>query len=200
VADIVRHSAQLGADVSVVGFIDEDVATHGTRLDGVPVLGDWPWFDGADTASLGVICAVGSPRSCMRLAGRARDMGLSFEAVVSPLAHVSAGAHIGQGVILFPNTFVSTGARLGDHCVINVGASVSHDTTVGRCCIVGPGVRLAGNVAVGAGCYIGMGADVIQGCAVGEGAVIGAGAVVTRDLPPNVIAVGVPARVIKVRQ
>ena len=44
--------------------------------------------------------------------------------------------------------------------------------------------------------WIGLGAKVLDGVRVGEGCVIGAGAVVTTDLPPHSIAVGVPAKVV----
>ncbi len=47
--------------------------------------------------------------------------------------------------------------------------------------------------------WLGVGAVVLDGVTIGQGAVIGAGAVVTRDIPPYAIAVGVPARVIRRR-
>jgi len=47
------------------------------------------------------------------------------------------------------------------------------------------------------GCYLGAGCIVLPGITVGERAVVGAGAVVTRDVPPGKVAVGVPARVVK---
>jgi hypothetical protein len=47
--------------------------------------------------------------------------------------------------------------------------------------------------------WIGHGVTVIPGRKIGIGAVIGSGAVVTRDIPPYAIAVGVPARVVKFR-
>jgi acetyltransferase-like isoleucine patch superfamily enzyme len=47
--------------------------------------------------------------------------------------------------------------------------------------------------------WIGAGVRVLDGVRVGRGAVLGAGAVVTRDVPPNAVAVGVPARCIRQR-
>ena len=45
-------------------------------------------------------------------------------------------------------------------------------------------------------CWLGTGAKVLDGVRIGRGCVIGAGAVVTKDIPPYSIAVGVPAKVI----
>lgn len=45
--------------------------------------------------------------------------------------------------------------------------------------------------------WIGAGATVTQGVTIGENSIIAAGAVVTKDIPPNVIAAGIPAKVIK---
>ena len=53
------------------------------------------------------------------------------------------------------------------------------------------GIRISDNVWVGAGCII------LDGVSIGRNTVIGAGSVVTRSIPSNVIAVGIPARVIK---
>ena len=48
--------------------------------------------------------------------------------------------------------------------------------------------------------WIGAGAKILDGVTIGKGSVIGAGAVVTRDIPPYSVAVGVPAKVIKKRE
>lgn len=47
------------------------------------------------------------------------------------------------------------------------------------------------------GCWIGANVVVLPGVTIGEGAVVGAGAVVTKDVPPNTLVAGVPARVVK---
>ncbi|HSV14851.1 MAG TPA: acyltransferase, partial [Tepidisphaeraceae bacterium] len=48
--------------------------------------------------------------------------------------------------------------------------------------------------------WIGANAVILKGVTIGQRTIIGAGSVVTRDLPPNVIAVGVPARVVRQRE
>lgn len=56
-----------------------------------------------------------------------------------------------------------------------------------------------GPIQIGDDVWFGVGAIVLSGVTIGHGAVIGAGAVVTSDVPANAIAVGVPARVIRLR-
>lgn len=184
-----------GQAIEPVGFVDD--GQEGDRLlDGLPVLGDFGWFEGVDRGDVSVICAVGTPSLCRRLVARARDLGLRFATAVSPLAWVATSARLGEGVTVFPNVIVNSGAAVGDWVTLNVAATISHDTRVGAFCSVGPGAHLAGNVTLGEGCFVGMGANVIQGVTVGTGSVIGAGAAVLDDVPPGVTAVGVPARVV----
>jgi len=57
----------------------------------------------------------------------------------------------------------------------------------------------SGDVVIGSDVWIGTGAMILSGVTVGDGAVIGARAVVTRDIPPYAIAVGCPARVVRMR-
>lgn len=59
------------------------------------------------------------------------------------------------------------------------------------------GMGTVAPVTIKKGTYIGAGAILLPGCTTGKNAIIGAGAVVTKDIPSNHIAVGVPAKVIK---
>jgi acetyltransferase-like isoleucine patch superfamily enzyme len=54
----------------------------------------------------------------------------------------------------------------------------------------------AKGIEIGEDCWIGSGVRILDGVSIGRGSVIGAGAVVTKDIPPYSIAVGVPAKVI----
>ena len=60
--------------------------------------------------------------------------------------------------------------------------------------------NLVAPVRICADAFIGTGAIILPGVTVGEGAVVGAGAVATRDVPPGMLAVGSPARVVGERK
>jgi acetyltransferase-like isoleucine patch superfamily enzyme len=92
---------------------------------------------------------------------------------------------------------VQPGTSIGQHVILNTAATVDHDSIVEDFVHIGPGCNLAGNVAVGEGTFFGIGSRAVPGCRVGPWTTVGAGAAVVHDLPANVTAGGVPAKVIK---
>jgi maltose O-acetyltransferase len=58
-------------------------------------------------------------------------------------------------------------------------------------------INTSGAITLGREVWVGAGAIILQGVTIGDGAVIGAGSVVTKSVPPRVVAVGNPARVVK---
>lgn len=86
---------------------------------------------------------------------------------------------------------------IGDHVMIAPNVTIS---ATGH--PVHPELRLHGNqfsfpVRIMDHVWIGSGAVILPGVTVGENSVIGAGSVVTKDIPPNVVAVGNPCRVLR---
>ena len=59
------------------------------------------------------------------------------------------------------------------------------------------GLEYARPITVGDNVWFGANVVVLPGVTIGDGAVIGAGSVVTRDIPPNVVAVGNPCRILR---
>jgi sugar O-acyltransferase (sialic acid O-acetyltransferase NeuD family) len=197
---ILRQQAQTQSDLLPLGYLDEDSNLKGQTLDGLAILGAWDWFDSVDRREVAVICASGFSEVRKHMTDRANAIGLRFVKAISPAANVSQSAVIGDGVVIYPNGMAARGTVLGDHSIINMGAIVSHDTKLGSYATLNPGVNLAGDISIGEGCYLGIGCSVIQGINIGPWTTVGAGAAVISDLPANVTAVGVPARVIKTRE
>lgn len=106
---------------------------------------------------------------------------------------------MGEGTVVFHHAVIQASAIIGRHCIVNTSSSTDHDCTLEDFVHISPHATLSGNVMVGEGTHIGAGATVIPGITVGKWCVIGAGAVVTEDIPDYATAVGVPARIIKIK-
>lgn len=84
---------------------------------------------------------------------------------------------------------IGHGTLIASHCHI---LSSNHSVPSAHLKIREQGDRVA-PTSIGVECWLGAGVTVLAGVTVGDGVVIGAGSVVTRDIPPYAIAVGVPA-------
>lgn len=138
------------------------------------------------------------------------------------LAEVGEGTFF-QGPIFF---HYGKHIKVGSHVFVNFNFTVQDDTwvTIGDHCDFGPNVTIvtpvhplryqerlamrnekgeisrlcyAKPVHIGSNCWFGANVTVCPGVTIGDGCVIGAGAVVTRDIPANSFAAGVPAKVIR---
>lgn len=104
---------------------------------------------------------------------------------------------------------IGKGCKLGS-CIID--PSHCFHITIGDNVTFGPRVHIlahdastkffldytrVANVSIGSNVFIGAHSIVLPGVTIGDNVIIGAGSVVSRDIPPDSVAVGVPARVIK---
>ena len=112
----------------------------------------------------------------------ARRLGFTLPVVVSPRAHVSRHASIGDGTVVFHGAIVNAGARIGMNCIINSQALVEHDVAVGDHCHISTGAILNGDVRVGACSFVGSASVVKQGLALGEHSFLGMGIALKKDL------------------
>lgn len=124
---------------------------------------------------------------------------------IEPGAFIRDQVEIGNNCIIMMGAIINIGAAIGDGTMIDMGAVLGGRATVGKNCHIGAGTVLAGvieppsatPVIVEDDVLIGANAVVLEGVRVGKGAVVAAGAIVTKDVPPNTVVAGTPARVIK---
>jgi sugar O-acyltransferase (sialic acid O-acetyltransferase NeuD family) len=155
------------------------------------------WADSAEALSqVFALVAIGGSRGRDRIAiqQRFRSRGLRVESIVHPDASVCASASLGAGTQVLAQAVVAADARVGQACIVNHRASIDHECVVGDGVHVAPGATLCGCVTVHDNVMIGAGAVILPRLSIGENSIVGAGAVVTRDVPPDVIVVGNPAR------
>jgi sugar O-acyltransferase (sialic acid O-acetyltransferase NeuD family) len=190
---------KVGEKWSVLGFIDENIQNHGKLLCGLPVLGDFSWFEGRSVGRIRIVSGVGSGKTRMAFAEKVAKSGLVFSSIVHPSAQMSEYVDIGQGTVITAGNIITTQVKIGKHVFLNLDSTIGHDAVIGDYCTIAPGCHISGNVTLGEGVELGTGAVILQGITVGKWSIVGAGAVVTKDLPEYVTAVGVPAKVIKVR-
>jgi sugar O-acyltransferase (sialic acid O-acetyltransferase NeuD family) len=123
-----------------------------------------------------------------------------FISPVHPSAFIGSDVEIGDGTVIMPAVTVISGSSIGERCVLNTASSLDHDCTMEAWSSLGPGVVTGGRVYIGARSSIGIGASVKNDIRIGFDTVIGAGAVVVKNIPDNVLAYGVPCRVMRSRQ
>jgi bifunctional UDP-N-acetylglucosamine pyrophosphorylase/glucosamine-1-phosphate N-acetyltransferase len=119
---------------------------------------------------------------------------------VGPFGHLRKGAHLGKGAHMgnfgeIKNASLGPGAKMGHFSYLG-------DATVGAGANIGAGTITCNydgqhkyHTVIGEGAFIGSDTMLVAPVEVGAGAKTGAGAVVTHDVPPGSVAVGVPARV-----
>ncbi len=113
--------------------------------------------------------------------------------------HIGAETHIQAGCNLkgfLGNVLIGCNVQVAPQCGFN---PYEHEFEDCDATIKSQGIRSAGDIVLEDDVWLGLGVKVLEGVRIGKGAVIGAGAVVTKDIPPYAIAVGVPARVIRMR-
>ncbi len=147
----------------------------------------------------GVVITRGNDGKTVELNDRVHLYGDSFlETGSGAMISIGARTHVQPGCHLHAHL---SSIHIGE-CVeiaANCGFfSYDHDVALG-CLIMEQPLKSTGDIIVGDGAWLGYGVTVLQGVKIGAGAVIGAGSVVTRDIPDNAVAAGVPAKVIRFR-
>lgn len=163
-------------------------------LEGLPVL----WID--EAAALArthlAVCGLGTTTRSL-YTDQAAALGLRFGTVVHPSARVSSRSTLGEGTVVSARAVVGAHTHVGRHVLIGRGTLVGHHTEIGDHASLNAGAVIAGSCRIASAVYLGMAALVRDHRSIGSRAVVGGGAVVTTDLPGDVVAVGIPARVIK---
>lgn len=181
---------------AVKGFVDDDESLSGSTVMGLQVIGGAERLRcEATNEKVGVALGVGDNETRQKLAELCKSLGAEIVTAIHPSAAVSKSARLQQGTVVMAGAVINPCAELGFGVIVNSGAVIEHDVWIGDYAHVSPNAVMGGESRLGPLSHLGLGAVILPRIAVGSRSVIGAGAVVTREMPDDIIAMGVPARV-----
>jgi sugar O-acyltransferase (sialic acid O-acetyltransferase NeuD family) len=186
VADILQSSG-----IVPVAFADDTPSLHGTSVLGIPVIG-------ASVNAIehdAVIVAIGDNYARRMVTERMLAAGETLATAIHPFASIAPSATIGEGSMISAGALVLPRVILGRGVLLNTKASIDHDSVAGDFTHISAGATVGAKVRIGEETLVALGSSIASRCSVGARSVIGAGAVVVRDIPDDVTALGVPARI-----
>ena len=194
VYEILKHDR----NVEVVGFVDPVLKEPNEKIIGLPILGDFSVVPKMIKKGIkGFIVGIGPNQIRAQRFEEIKNMGLEPISAIHPTANIASNVEIGKGTVVSIGATIATGSKIGNNVIINTGAIVEHDNIIEDGVHIGPGAVLAGKVIIKKETFIGMRVAVKEFITIGKNVTVGAGAVVLEDIPDNVVAVGIPAKIIK---
>ena len=205
--------ARINQDWMLAGVTIVDPAT--TYIEPAVTLGEdtviWPNTHLRGSTRIGESCEIG-PNTIIRdtiLGDRCKVFSSVLESAevedgvdIGPFAHLRKGAHLAAGVHMgnfgeVKNSYLGPGTKMGHFSYIG-DATIASDVNIGAGTIT---CNYDGKnkhpTIIEEGVFIGSDTMLVAPVKIGEGARTGAGSVVTKDIPPYTLAVGVPARAIR---
>jgi acetyltransferase-like isoleucine patch superfamily enzyme len=120
------------------------------------------------------------------------------ETKIGAFVEIQKGASVGRRCKISSHTFICEGVTIADYVFIGHSVTFINDRYPRATTATGELQTAADweltRTLVKQGASIGSGATILSNVVIGENAIVGAGSVVTRDVPPNTIVVGNPAR------
>ncbi|WLD24705.1 acetyltransferase [Flavobacterium dauae] len=179
-----------------IGFYDDGIE-KGTIVNGYPILGGVKEINQVEV-DLSLVVSIGDPKIKKIILSKITNSNISFPTIIHPNTSISNDdVQIGKGSIVCEGTIITCNIRIGEFVIFNLMCTVGHDVTIDDYCAFMPSVNISGEVHIQNSVYVGTGAKIINLLNIGENTVIGAGSVVSKPLPANCTAVGVPAKPIK---
>lgn len=205
VIEIFNDQNKLKKKWNMLGFIDDNKELHGKIVNNYPVLGGLEWLEENNDENLGCVCGIGTPETTKKIVEKLHKIDVKFYNAIHPSVIMSEFVELGEGVIICAGSILTVNIKIGNHVIINLNCTVGHNSILEDYCLLNPTAKINGYNHLCEGVYVGTGATFLHGTegnmlTVGPWSTIGAGAVVIKDIPENVVAVGIPAKVIKQKE
>lgn len=179
-----------------IGYYD-DGKEKGILINGFPVLGKVSDLNSV-TEEISIALALGNPVYKKNVVNLVTNPKVTFETLIHPSVLIGNDeVSIGKGTVICAGNIITCNISIKDYVTLNLACTIGHDTIIENYVSLMPGVNVSGEVILEEAVYVGTGAKIINQVSIGNNATIGAGAVVSKSIPENCTAVGIPAKPIK---
>ena len=110
-----------------LGFLDDNPMTHGTSVNGYPVLGGVDWLK---NNKIEVLCGIGDNHTRRKVTLKAISYGAEFTTVVHPNADIGDTVPIGLGTIVTSGNTITCNIKIKEHVFINLDCTIGHDSVL----------------------------------------------------------------------
>ena len=175
----------------IMGFLDDNVHALDNLECDYKVVGtikDWE-----PTENQRFVMAVANPKTKQIIAESMKAKGAIFTSLIHPTAFISDFSHVGEGLIMYPNSGINVNTRIGDFVTL-LSSGIGHDAVIGDYCTVSSYCDITGGVKLGKRVFLGSHVTIIPQRKIGNDVYIAAGSVVMTNLKDGVHVFGNPAQ------
>ncbi len=196
VKTIIDSINKVSKKYTFLGYYDDGV-DKGTLINNYPILGNLNDLN-AVNAPTAVVLGIGNPITKSKIINSLTNTNIDFPTLIHPNVIISDDdVSIDKGCIICAGTIITCNIKIRKFVTLNLMCSVGHDSVIDDFASFMPSVNISGEVHIEEKVYVGTGAKIINQLTIGKTTIVGAGAVVSKSLPANCTAVGIPAKPIK---
>jgi acetyltransferase-like isoleucine patch superfamily enzyme len=177
-----------GTSQTAVAIVDEDRATWGLEVAGVPVVGGpqrLSELHAGGRLDSALICIGTSVPARTRLRELCGELGIPLTNAVDRTAVIAPEVALGHGNLICAFCHFGVGTRVGDNNFLSAYNSFDHHNVLGSDIATGPGCMTSGLVTIGDRARLGTGIFIEPHVVIGEGVQVASGAVIVSSVPPE---------------
>ncbi|MFT4804308.1 MAG: sugar O-acyltransferase (sialic acid O-acetyltransferase NeuD family) [Cyclobacteriaceae bacterium] len=168
------------AKIKILGYLDDDLASHGKYSFQAPLLGQIS--DHEIRQDCKYMIGIANLKYRRFFVEKFLESGGKFLSFVHPTSLISPSCQLDEGVVIGPNANVGPNAHIGAYTLINSRCSIGHDCSLGKYNFISPNVCFSGFTSIGDSNLFGINAATIPNIHIGNDNTIAAGMVIHKDV------------------